>query len=669
MKKRFFLIIIFLVFPFIIYSQTNENTEKLDKPSRDMAKEEIIWQELKTPDLINIWKKATEALDKDDYQTAAQLYEKVLVKSPKFDAAMRRLGSSYLSLGKRKEALELLEQAVKEKSSPENLISLAQALAFSGENQQTPNKDLSRAFSLAQQAERKYTGNDPSYTLLVAQLAFNLENNYFLCESSRKLIDKHSDLMPSHYFMAICSFTKADWVNAKKEIRKAQELGLEAKEVERILALINEATSVSVGNTNNLGFSSYFYYAIYLVIAWIAGLVLLFILGKVFSRLNLQFIETADPNLAASPKELSLRKYYRMLINISSIYYYLSMPVVMFLVITIVGSILYFFLWIGTIPIKLFLFIALAGLMTVIAMVRSFFIKIDSNDPGRELKQDEAPKLWELTREVAKTLGTRPIDEIRVTPGTDIAVYEKGSFREKSQDKAKRVLILGIGILNGFDLNAFRAVLAHEYGHFSNRDTAGGDIALRVRQDMTKFVVAIALNGQAVWWNIAYLFLQVYDFIFRRISFGATRLQEVLADRIAALNYSPQAFETGLRHVIRCEVEFSHLANQEIDNALATKRSLSNLYDLKATLDSEQDLNEQVNKIIAEKTSEDDTHPSPIDRFRYISRINSKIVEPSNTTVWELFADREAITKEMSTLVELNTVGTTYLTELKEVEK
>ena len=193
MKKWFFLIIIFLVFPFIIYSQTNENIEKLDKPSRDMAKEEAIWQELKSPDLVNIWKKATEALDKDDYQTAAQLYEKVLAKSPKFDPAMRRLGSSYLSLGKRKEALELLEQAVKEKSSPENLISLAQALAFPGENQQAPNQDLSRAFSLAQQAERKYTGDDPSYTLLVAQLAFNLENNYFFCEStnSHKIMASH----------------------------------------------------------------------------------------------------------------------------------------------------------------------------------------------------------------------------------------------------------------------------------------------------------------------------------------------------------------------------------------------------------------------------------------------------------------------------------------------
>jgi Zn-dependent protease with chaperone function len=33
-------------------------------------------------------------------------------------------------------------------------------------------------------------------------------------------------------------------------------------------------------------------------------------------------------------------------------------------------------------------------------------------------------------------------------------------------------------------VDAFRAVLAHEYGHFTNRDTAGGEIALRVNRDM-----------------------------------------------------------------------------------------------------------------------------------------------------------------------------------------
>ncbi len=287
--------------------------------------------------------------------------------------------------------------------------------------------------------------------------------------------------------------------------------------------------------------------------------------------------------------------------------------------------------------------------MTVVAAIRSFFIKVDSSDPGRNLKEEEAPALWQLTKDVAQAIGTRPIDEIRITPVTDIAVYEKGTWREKSQDRAKRVLILGIALLNDFNQNAFRAVLAHEYGHFSNRDTAGGDIALRVSNDMVKFAVAMALSDQAVWWNLAYQFLRVYDFIFRRISYGATRLQEIMADQVAAMKYGGQAFEEGLRHVIRREVEFSYCANKEIDDALSTHRAIANLYKLEVK--PEVDLTDRINEIITAPTSEDDSHPCPIDRFRFVNRIKSEYQNQCNEMVWNLFANKEELTQEMSVLI------------------
>src|SRR5262249_31801411 len=162
-------------------------------------------------------------------------------------------------------------------------------------------------------------------------------------------------------------------------------------------------------------------------------------------------------------------------------------------------SIIYGFLWIGRLPIKLTLVLVIGALVTIYKMIYSLFVKIESEDPGRALQPEEAPGLWQLTREVAERVCTRPYDEIVVTPGCELAVYEKGSFREKATDRAKRILILGVGVLNEMKLNAFRAVLAHEYGHFSHRDTAGGDVALRVDRDMVKFAIAMAMSGQAVW--------------------------------------------------------------------------------------------------------------------------------------------------------------------------
>jgi hypothetical protein len=215
---------------------------------------------------------------------------------------------------------------------------------------------------------------------------------------------------------------------------------------------------------------SYFYYSLYIVGAWVAGLVTLFTLGKLYSNLTLRSIEEADPNGATGKREISLRSRYKRLINVAGVYYYVSLPIVIFLVLAVAAAAIYVFFMIGRIPIKIVLIIGFAAVVTIYKMIRSLFIKIESADPGRALKSEEAPGLWELTREVAQAVGTRPIDEIRVTPGCDLAVYEKGGFREKLQDRARRILILGVGSLNGMRQNAFRAVLAHEYGHFSNRN-------------------------------------------------------------------------------------------------------------------------------------------------------------------------------------------------------
>jgi hypothetical protein len=258
--------------------------------------------------------------------------------------------------------------------------------------------------------------------------------------------------------------------------------------------------------------------------------------------------------------------------------------------------------------------------------------------------------LFGLAREVAHTIGTKPIDEIRITPGTDLAVYERGTWKEKLKDKAQRILILGVGVLSEFKLNEFKAVLAHEYGHFSNRDTAGGDVAMRVNGDMHKYLIALYKSGQTVWWNMAFQFLRLYHFLFRRISHGATRLQEILADRVAAQTYGALSFQNGLTYVIKRDIEFSKYATAEIEEAKSTKRSFNNLYELTGTHneDIEAELQAQLNR----PTSEDDTHPSPVDRFRYVQGIRTVEVSPDERSVKDLFVDWEKLTMEMTTQIE-----------------
>src|SRR5207244_2374136 len=125
------------------------------------------------------------------------------------------------------------------------------------------------------------------------------------------------------------------------------------------------------------------------------------------------------------------------------------------------------------------------------------------------------------------------------------------------------------------------------------------------------------------------------------ISHGATRLQEVLADRMAALKYGAQAFQEGLTHVVRQSVEFNHLANRAIDESSSSQQALQNLYDLHTT-DNER-LDDQIKASLDRETTEDDTHPGPNDRFRFTSRITSQSEPSISGMVWDLFRDREAL--------------------------
>ncbi|MEW6130541.1 MAG: tetratricopeptide repeat protein [Acidobacteriota bacterium] len=622
---------------------------------RDMKKEEKIWQQLEkvAPKSVETFKQATTAMDNGDAEKAVQLYEEVFKKAPDFDPVMRRLGMMLVQVGRVNEGMGLLEMAVEKKRSPENLISLAQYLTLPVDNAAQPSRaNLERSLALAKEAyQKKIETDDESYLAIIAQLALELDREKDFREAAKNLKKEYPNTMTTHYFSAIVAAMDEHWMEAEDEIKKAQSLGLPAEAVNKFL---------ESGVHSRASVWRYAYLAAVLVVIWAVGLLLLYLLGKGMSRKTLNWIENSDPNSTTSQDQVSLRKIYKSLINFAGFYYYISLPVILFLVVAVAASVLYGVFMVGQIPIKLVVFVVIGALVTIFTMIRSLFIRVHSEDPGRPLKPEEAPALWALTRQVADTLGTRPIDEIRITPGTEMAVYENGSFRERMQDRARRILILGVGNLNDFKANSFRAVLAHEYGHFTHRDTAGGDVAIRVNSDMMKFAIEMAKRGQAVYWNIAFQFLRLYHFIFRRISHGATRLQEVLADRVAVKNYGADAFESGLRHVIRRGIELEEVAYWELHGAQKQNRVMQNLYELTVPESDKDRIEDKIEAAIKRPTSEDDTHPAPAERFRLARKITCNHAVADAGMVWDLFTDRQALTHEMSDLIARRARGASY---------
>ena len=621
---------------------------------RDPQEEAPIIEELTklAPEAVPTFTQATEALDSQRFDEAEKLYLEVLKKAPDFDPALRRLGYTYVALGKRKEGQELTQKALSKNRSIENLVGRASSLIASNDPEYQPTQaEILEALSVGREAWQKSGQTDEDSASIVAEMLMMSRQDTEFQKFASGLRAKLPDSSMAAYYNAIALANTGDFDAAEAEIQRAQQLGAPPEAFTWLVTAIDTAR-----DEQYYGLGRFFKYLnIFgiLIAIWAIGLFGLFVVGRHLSRKTMRSIEESDPNDITGSAQDSLKTIYRRVISIAGVYYYISQPVVIFLVIAATLGVFVFFLWIGTIPIKIMLILGFVALLTIFYIIKSLVTRVKAEDPGRALTEAEAPDLWRLVRDVAALIKTRPVNEIRITPGAELAVYERGSFRAKMSDSAERILIVGAATLNGFDQNAFRAVLAHEYGHFSNRDTAGGDIAFRVNTDIMRTAESMAAGGTATFYNIGFQFLRVFHFIFRRITHGASRLQEVLADRVAAYHFGPDAFEEGLRHVVRREVEFQHLADNEISGALAANRAIQNLYEITVNEESTQkQIDEEVVGVIERPTTDDDTHPSPQDRFRYVTSIRPSEAEHLHGEVWDLFADRRAITKEMSDLIE-----------------
>jgi tetratricopeptide (TPR) repeat protein len=210
------------------------------------------------------------------------------------------------------------------------------------------------------------------------------------------------------------------------------------------------------------------------------------------------------------------------------------------------------------------------------------------------------------------------VDEIRLLGGTNISVQERGRWRDRVRGRGRRTLFLGMGTFDGFSPGAFRAVLAHEYGHFLHGDTAGGVLARRVNANLLSFGASIMLWRGDVWWNIGWQFFRLYHFLFRRITLGASRLQEIHADRVSVFLFGPRCATDGLAHVLWREAEYQVRVERVVRESLLGPGRRANADPFRSGRAGD---NRRVAELVAMawriRPSEDETHPTPAQRLEW----------------------------------------------------
>jgi Zn-dependent protease with chaperone function len=128
-------------------------------------------------------------------------------------------------------------------------------------------------------------------------------------------------------------------------------------------------------------------------------------------------------------------------------------------------------------------------------------------------------------------------------------------------------------------------------------------------------------------------------------------LQEILADRFAAMAYGIRNLTGGLNHLIRQAVEFDLQVAAEVEQARSQQRSLNNLYALPPVQDTGA-IDKKITEIMARPSSPYDSHPVPQERMALIENIKtSGFFDESQHPAWELIPDasrlQETITREI----------------------
>jgi Zn-dependent protease with chaperone function/tetratricopeptide (TPR) repeat protein len=624
----------------------------MERQGRDLDRRLTGEVEKSDPEAARLFMQANEARDREDHSTAYELYGQVYDRVPSFVHALRRQCNEELALGHREMAVALCRNAVRQKESADNLAALARALMTGTPNFPSRPPDQIEALGLATRAAGMEPGN-VFVSTVECQVAIQRNDSTILDDCIRRLQNRAPDEAVTHFFQMIQAANAGRYDEAIRHLEKVHDAGLIADEAYR------EQLKILRGGRFSLS-----HVALLVLPAggiWLGVLAALLVAGLVLSRVALRAAaQVPSPDEGpVTGMDARLRRVYRAVLLLCCGYYYLSIPIVALLVVAAGGGTIYAFFRMGQIPIKLVFIVGAITLYTLSAMARSLFVRGVDQDPGERLDLDTHSRLKTLLDEVAQRVGTRTVDNVYMTPGAQVAVMERGrSMLARARGRAERCLILGAAALEGMRLGPFKAILAHEYGHFSNRDTAGGGFALAVRRSLLTMGQGIARGGAAAWYNPAWLFVIGFYRVFLRISQGASRLQEVLADRWAALSYGSPVFEEGLRHVVARAVRFEAHADATLNEVIKTKRPLENLYMYKPERPPiATGLEESVKEALEAKASPYDSHPSPEHRIAWVHAMNASGTGASSRdgdNAWSLFPDREAIERAMTAVIRQN---------------
>lgn len=192
------------------------------------------------------------------------------------------------------------------------------------------------------------------------------------------------------------------------------------------------------------------------------------------------------------------------------------------------------------------------GLLILFFLIKFIFKqkKIDRSHFIHIRRSDE-PKLFEMIDEIVHEVDTKAPKKVYLSPDVNAAVFYDSSFWSMFLPVRKN-LIIGMGLVNTLSVDELKAILCHEFGHFSQQSMKIGTYVYNVNhiifdllndnESLNKvigflgnfgFISLFAFLGVKIIEGIQWILKQMYGIV-NRAYMALSREMEFHADEIAA---------------------------------------------------------------------------------------------------------------------------------------
>jgi heat shock protein HtpX len=188
-----------------------------------------------------------------------------------------------------------------------------------------------------------------------------------------------------------------------------------------------------------------------------------------------------------------------------------------------------------------FRYLFFAGVGTIIILAGIIPRRDEFVEPGVRLTEDKHPRLFKELKSIAEAVGQKLPAEVFLIPDLNAWVMQRGG---RLIWGGRRVMGLGLPLLNLLSISQLRAVLAHEFGHFHGGDTRLGPVIYQTRSAISRTVQGLARNR-----SILQIPFSLYGRMYLRITHGISRQQEYAADELAAGVAGSRSLAEGLEKI------------------------------------------------------------------------------------------------------------------------